>query len=51
MAVGIRAVFVNVYGAQQSIPRNRFCQAGNGFLGSLKGLQIRGSEHLHRYQC
>ncbi len=45
-------VFVNVYGAQESIPRNRFCQydkqgyvparqAGNRFLGSLKGLQIR----------
>jgi hypothetical protein len=52
-------VFVNVYGAQESIPRNRsarLCiarlagttnrvvvtarQAGNRFLGSLKGLQI-----------
>ncbi len=33
-------VFVNVYGAQKSIPRSRFCQAGNLFLGSLKGLQI-----------
>jgi hypothetical protein len=29
-------VFVNVYGAQESIR-----QAGNRFLGSLKGLQIR----------
>jgi hypothetical protein len=26
--------FVNVEGAQKSIPRNRFCQAGNSFLGS-----------------
>jgi hypothetical protein len=53
-------VFVNVYGAQESIPRNRFrqpiaacragttngdvvpaCQAGNRFLGSLRGIQIR----------
>ncbi len=53
-------VFANVYGAQESIPRNRFRQpyaawrvgtanwvavlvrqAGNRFLGSLKGLQIR----------
>ncbi len=69
---GDKAVFVNVYGAQESIPRNRFqgidskesiqpayvawragasnrivvpaCQAGNRFLGSLKGLQIRALE-------
>ncbi len=53
-------VFVNVYGAQESTPRNRFRQhmypggpvttnrvvvaarqAGNRFLSSLKGLQIR----------
>jgi hypothetical protein len=48
-------VFVNVYGGQESIPQaheawragttNRVvvpvCQAGNRFLGSLKGLQIR----------
>ncbi len=48
-------VFVNVYGAQESIPRNRFrqlmqpggrndiqgCEAGNRFQGSLKGPQIR----------
>jgi hypothetical protein len=49
-------VFVNVYGAQESIPpayvvvwragtSNRVVvparQAGNRFLGSLKGLQIR----------
>jgi len=33
--------FVNVQGAQESIPRNRFRQAGNRFLVSLKGLQIR----------
>ncbi len=29
-------VFVNVYGAQQSILRSRFRQAGNRSLGSLK---------------
>ena len=34
-------VSVNVYGAQESIPRNRFHQAGNRFLGSLNSLQIR----------
>jgi hypothetical protein len=34
-------VFVNVYGAQESIPKNRFRQAGNRILGSLKGLKIR----------
>ncbi len=34
-------VFVNVYGAQESIPRNQFRQVWNRFLGSLKGLQIR----------
>jgi hypothetical protein len=41
-------VFLNVYGVQDLIPRNRFCQAGNRFQGSLKGLQIRalGSEQL-----
>jgi hypothetical protein len=33
-------VFVNVYEAQDSIQRNRFRQARNRFLGSLKGLQI-----------
>ncbi len=27
-------IFVNVYEAQESIPRNRFRQAGNQFLGS-----------------
>jgi hypothetical protein len=45
-------VFVNVYGAQESIPRNRFRQAGNRFLGSLKGLQIRalGCRRLP-YRC
>ena len=45
---------MNVYRAQELIPRNRFrqagttkrvvvpaCQAGNRFLGSLKGLQRR----------
>jgi hypothetical protein len=32
---------VNVSGAQESIPRNRIRQAGNQFLGTLKGLQIR----------
>ncbi len=38
-------VFVNVYGAQ-SIPRNRFRQDGNRFLGSLNGLRILA---LYRY--
>ncbi len=33
--------FVNVLGAQKSIPRKRFRQAGNRFLGFLKVLQIR----------
>ncbi len=37
-------VFVNVYGAKESIPRNPFSQAGNRFLGSLKGQQIRALE-------
>jgi hypothetical protein len=32
-------VFVNVYGAQQPIPRGRFRQAENRFLGSLKGFK------------
>ncbi len=34
-------VFVKVYGAQESIPRNRFRQAENRYLVSLKDLQIR----------
>jgi hypothetical protein len=49
-------VFVNVYGAKEPIPRNSLCslsgryynsvvllawQAGNRFIVSLKGLQIR----------
>ncbi len=34
----VEPVFVNVYGAQESIPRNQFRQAGNRFLGSLKVL-------------
>jgi hypothetical protein len=52
-------VFVNVYGANESIPpacvdwragtTNRVIvparQAGNRFLGSLKGLQIRAQYH------
>ncbi len=33
--------FINVRGAQEPIPRNRFRSAGNRFLGSLKDLQIR----------
>jgi hypothetical protein len=37
-------VFVNVYGDQESIPRNRFRQAGNRFLGSLKVLQIQAQD-------
>jgi hypothetical protein len=37
-------VFLNVFGAQESIPRNRFRQAGNRFLGSLIGLQIRAQD-------
>ncbi len=32
-------VFVNVHGAQQSIPTSRFRQAGIRFLGSLKGFK------------
>ncbi len=35
-------VFVNVYGA-----RNRFRQAGNRFLGSLNGFQIRALYTMH----
>jgi hypothetical protein len=41
-------VFENDYRAQESIPINRFCQAGNRFLGSLKGLQIRALEMWSR---
>ena len=40
-------VFVNVYGAQDSIPRNRFRQARNRFLGSLKGLKYMGSGYIN----
>jgi hypothetical protein len=36
-------VFVNVYGAQESIPRIRFLQVENRFLGSLKCLQYKPS--------
>jgi hypothetical protein len=36
-------VFVNVYGAQESVPRNRFRQAGNRFSGSLKRFTNTGS--------
>ncbi len=36
-------VFVNVYGAQESIQRNRFRQSGNRFLGSLKMFKNTGS--------
>jgi hypothetical protein len=54
-------VLVNVYGAQESIPRNQFRQwwvgttitvvvsarhAGNRFLGSLKGLQRRALANI-----
>jgi hypothetical protein len=35
--------FVNVQRAQESIS-NRFRQAGNRFLGSLHGLQIRAQD-------
>jgi hypothetical protein len=39
-------LFVNVYEAQESVPRNWFRQAGwNRFLGSLKGLQQRDLIH------
>jgi hypothetical protein len=38
-------VFVNVQGAQEPIPRNRFRQAGNRFLGFLKDLQIRDQDN------
>jgi hypothetical protein len=34
-------VFVNVYGAHESIPWNRFRQAKDRYLVSLKDLQIR----------
>ncbi len=38
----IRARILNVYGAQELIPRFRQpMYAGNRFLGSLKGLQIQ----------
>jgi hypothetical protein len=33
-------VFVKILGAQESLPRKQFRQAGNRFLGSLKGLTI-----------
>ncbi len=33
--------FINFQEAQESIPTNQFFQAGNRFLGSLKGLKIR----------
>jgi len=36
-------VFVNVYGAQESIPRNPFSKAGNGFTGLLKTTTNSGS--------
>jgi hypothetical protein len=36
--------FVNVQGAQESFSRNRFRQAGNRFLGSFHGLQIRAQD-------
>jgi hypothetical protein len=32
-------VFVNLYEAQESILKNWFLQAGNRFLGSLRGLK------------
>jgi hypothetical protein len=42
----------SVRGAQESIPRNQFRQAGNRFLGSLKSLRIRalynvGNRNIH----
>jgi hypothetical protein len=37
-------VFVSVYGAKESITKNRFRQAGIRFLGSFKGQQIRTLE-------
>jgi hypothetical protein len=43
-------LFVNLYGAQESIPRSRFRQAGNQFLSSLKGLQIRALGSLKVYK-
>ncbi len=45
----IEPEFVNVQGAQESISRDRFRQAGNRFLGSLHGLQIRGSGYVCKY--
>ncbi len=40
---GTESVFGNICGAQESesTPRNRFREAGNRFMGSLKGLQKR----------
>ncbi len=37
----VRARICKRLGAQETIPRNRFRQARNRFLGSLKVLQIR----------
>jgi hypothetical protein len=53
----VEAHFIkNVKGVQESITRNRFRQAKNRFLGSLKGLQVRalgiGNPRLaHGYKC
>jgi hypothetical protein len=46
-------VFLNVYGAQESIPPAYVAwgparHAGNSFLGSLKGLQIRAQKQNFR---
>jgi hypothetical protein len=46
-ALSAESVFVYVYGAKESIPRNRLRQADNRFLCSLKGLQIRAMESLY----
>jgi len=40
-------VFVNVKGDQESIPRIRFRQVGNRFLGSLKGYKYGLWLHIH----
>ncbi len=48
LSVTPEPVFVNGYGAQESIPRVVVParQAGNRFLGSLKGVQIRAQRTL-----
>ncbi len=47
---GTETEFVNIYGAQESIPMQPVVparQVGNRFLGSLKGLQIRALTNFY----